>query len=182
MKSITLFILILLISGCSMLRDQTKLEWPAGLPPIDHYLNYYNQDSANKELISQDEYLLWVKRLYLGWELYRNGWLKLSSNLVETLEDQDEKNIAREKLAFMGKIVSSEWAKHRRLSIVKTRNLIIWGKALDQSPENGEQLEIIDKILDDVSLLLTRELLPSNILSDRYYPQESLGGADDPFR
>lgn len=179
---ISLFVSLLLISGCSTLRDQTKLEWPEGIPSIDYYIAAYDEDPSNKELISLDAYLLWIKRIYLGWELYGRGWLELSGNLAETIADKTDRDLAEAKLAFMGKIVSSEWAKHRRLSTIKTRHLLIWGNALDQSPENNEQLEIIDKVLADANSLIMRQLTPKDILTDRYYPQEALDDPDDPFK
>lgn len=165
-----------------MVQDQTKLDWPADLPPLEYFISSYNEDPANMELISLDEYLLWVKRIYLGWELYRRGWLELSSNLSETIADETNRDIAKEKLAYMGKMISPEWAKHRKLSTIKTRHLLIWGKALDQSPEHNEQLEIIDKVLADANLLIMRQLTPKDILNDRYYPQETLDSHDDPFK
>ena len=165
-----------------MVQNQTKLDWPEGLPPLEYYIAAYNEDPTNTELISLDEYLLWVKRLYLGWELYRTGWLELSNNLSETIVDETNRELAKEKLAFMGKTISPEWAKHRRLSTIKTRHLLIWGKALDQSPENNEQLEIIDRVLADANLLIQRQLTPKDILTDRYYPQEAFNEREDPFQ
>jgi hypothetical protein len=118
----------------------------------------------------------------LGWELYHRGWLELSSDLAETITDQNSRDAAKIKLKLIGKIVSPEWAKHRKLSTIKTRHLIIWGNALYQSPANNEQLAIIDKVLADVKLLTTQQLTPKQILADRYYPQEALVGIDDPFK
>jgi hypothetical protein len=179
---ISLLISLLLISGCSMVQHQTKLDWPADLPPITHYISSYNEDPSNTQLISLDEYLLWIKRIYLGWELYRRGWIELSNNLAETIVDNTDRDLAEAKLAFMGKLVSTEWAKHRRLSTIKTRHLLIWGNALDQSPEKNEQLEIIDKVLADANLLIQRQLTPKDILIDRYYPQAVFHDREDPFK
>ena len=176
------FATVLLLSSCSSLRDQTQLVWPEDLPPIAYFLSAYEQDPINKQYVSLSEYLLWVKRLYLGWELYRSGWLELSNNLAETIIDLTNKDIAKEKLALIGRIVSAEWAKHRKLSTIKTRHLIIWGNALYQSPVNDEQLEIIDKVLADAKLLIDRQLTPKQILADRYYPQAALLYIEDPFQ
>lgn len=186
MKSTTRFFIIftslLLLSGCLNLRDQTQLDWPESLPAIDYYISAYDQDPTNKKYVSLNEYLLWVKRLYLGWELYRSGWLELSNNLAETIADPNLKNIAKVKLALIGRTVSPEWAKHRKLSTIKTRHLIIWGNALYQSSTNDQQLEIIDKVLTDVKLLINRQLKAKQILVDRYYPQAVWVDLEDPFK
>jgi hypothetical protein len=176
------FATVSLLSSCSSLRDQTQLVWPEDLPPIAYFLSAYEQDPINKQYVSLSEYLLWVKRLYLGWELYRSGWLELSNNLAETIVNLTNKDIAKEKLALIGKIVSPEWAKHRKLSTIKTRHLIIWGNALYQSPANDEQLDVIDKVLADAILLIDRQLTPKQILADRYYPQAALVDIEDPFQ
>jgi len=172
----------LLLGSCLSFRDQTQLAWPENIPPVEYYISAYDADLANKEYVSLSEYLLWVKRLYLGWELYRRGWLELSDNLAETIDDSTDKDIAKAKLALIGKIVSPEWAKYRKLSTIKTRHLIIWGNALYRSPANNQQLEIIDKVLLDAKLLTDRLLVPQQILADRYYPQAALADADDPFK
>jgi hypothetical protein len=173
---------VLLLSSCLSLRDQTQLDWPEGLPAITYYISSYEQDPINKQYVSLSEYLLWVKRLYLGWQLYRSGWLELSNDLAETIVDSPNKDIAKEKLALIGRVVSPEWAKHRKLSTIKTRHLIIWGNALYQSPANDEQLEVIDKVLADAKLLIGRQLSPKQILADRYYPQAALLYTEDPFQ
>jgi hypothetical protein len=185
MKSLTFTLIITLllsITGCSSLQHQTQADWPEELPPREFFIDSYEQDPIHKPYLSLDRYLLWIKRLYLGWELYRRGWIELSNNLAETIEDEADKNIAKEKLELIGKTVSPEWAKHRKFSTIKTQHLIIWGNALYQSSANNEQLDIIDKVLSDANLLINRQLIPSQILAERYYPQENLVGIDDPFK
>ncbi len=186
MKLTTRFFIILtsllLLGGCLNLRDQTQLDWPESLPSIEYYISSYEQDPINKKYVSLSEYLLWVQRLYLGWELYRSGWLELSNNLAETIVDPSQKIIAKEKLALIGRTVSPEWAKHRKLSTIQTRHLIIWGNALHQSPTNDRQLEIIDKVLTDVKLLISRQWNAQQILVGRYYPQAALVDVEDHFK
>jgi hypothetical protein len=185
MKSLTfttIISLIFFISGCTSLQNQTKADWPEELPPIEYYIDFYQQDPMNKTYISLDQYLLWIKRLYLGWELYRRGWLELSNNLAETIEDEAHRDIAKAKLELIGKTVSPEWAKHRKFSKIKTRHLIIWGNALYQSSANNEQLVIIDKVLSDAKLLIDRQLIASQIVVNRYYIEENLVGIDYPFK
>ena len=171
-----------LLSRCYSFRDQNQLDWPEGLHHITYYISSYEQDTINKQYVSLSEYMVWVKRLYLGWQLYRSGWLELSNDLAETIVESANKDIAKEKLALIGRVVSPEWAKHRNLSTIKTRHLIIWGNALYQSPANGKQLEVIDKVLADAKLLIDRQLSPKQILADRYYPQAALLYIEDPFQ
>ncbi len=173
MKFVLLFIAWLSLSACSLLSRHTGEDWPRGLPPQEYYVDYYNQDPANKEAISLSQYLLWVRRLYLGWELYNSGWLELSGNLANTIEDTQQRELAKQKLATMGRIVSPEWAKHKKFSTIKTRHLIVWGNALNESPEHNEQLKIIDQVLADANLLITGKISAADIRADRYYVQKS---------
>ena len=179
-RSLLIFTL-LAISACSTAILRSDQDWPRDLPPLDYYIDYYNQDPANQQAISLNEYLLWVRHLYLGWELYSNGWLALSGELANTIEDKRQREIAKQKLIVMGRIVSPEWAKHKKFSTIKTRHLIIWGNALNESPAHNEQLKIIDQVLADANLLIKGQLSAKDIRAERYYPQEPFDEVDYPL-
>ncbi len=181
MKFLLLFITLLSISACSTVSQHTEEDWPRGLPPIEYYVDYFEQDPANKQVMTIDQYLLWVRRLYLGWELYNSGWLELSGNLANTIEDEQKRELAKKKLAAMGRIVSPEWAKHKKFSTIKTRHLVVWGNALNESPVHNEQLKIIDQVLADASQLIKGQLTANDIKADRYYPQKNFEDFDIPF-
>jgi len=179
MKSLLLFATLLLISACSSLSRHTNENWPRELPPIEYYVHYYNQDPVNKEAISLNQYLRWVKRLYLGWELYNSGWLELSDNLAKTIKDEQKREEAKEKLALIGRVVSPEWAKHKKYSNIKTRHLVVWGNALNESPDHNEQLKIINQVLTDADLLIKGHLSVKDIKANRYYAQGTFEDFED---
>jgi hypothetical protein len=177
MKSINaLLVSIVFLSACSSFDAKQKQDnWPAGLPAKEHFIAYYYHDRKQQEASTLDGYLMWVKRFYLGWELYRKGWLQATHELVETIDIPDEKLRAREKAFAIGKLVSAEWAKDKGHRVINTRHLSIWGNALNESTLQEEQLRMLDKILDDASTLLERKMQPRDIVQTRYYEAEPFG-------
>ena len=93
---------------------------------------------------------------------------------------EEQKTIALDKLYLMGQLVSAEWAKESGYRVINTRHLSIWGNALKRSTEEGNQIAIIDILLNDVNNLLEGDLTPSEIKKKRYqkedYEEEPFGG------
>ncbi|MEO0442708.1 MAG: hypothetical protein AAFZ92_03070 [Pseudomonadota bacterium] len=163
----TAVLLIALNSACSVQHQTNADAWPHELPPKQYFVDYHYSEGQPSS--TQDKYLLWVKRFYMGWELYRPGWLAASNDLVATLPSQAERKLAKEKTTLIGQLVAREWAKENRDRIIDTRHLSIWGNALNQSIVKQEQLSMLGKILDDVKTLLNEELQPQHIVAFRYY-------------
>jgi hypothetical protein len=176
MKSLPYFILILvLLNGCTSAVNHAN--WPDTIPSHRYFLNYYAQDSKQNHLLSEEEYLLWIQRFYFGWELYQRGWLQASQELVDTLKTPEDKSEAQEKMRTLGQLIAPEWARHKRVSLISTGNLSIWGNALNESVVRQEQLKMIDTIKQDVSALLAKTLIKETITESRYYrPTEFSGG------
>lgn len=177
MKFAVLTVSLVFLAACSTTqRNLSQPNWPEQLPPLSYFTDYYAQDPEHQEVLSESGYLNWIKRFYLGWELYRRGWLQATDELVATLDDPEDKRIARERAEEIGRLVSPEWAKARNYRVINTRHLTIWGNALNKSMVKQEQLIMLDKILSDVKILLDRKLQPKDIASNRYYEPESFGG------
>ncbi len=161
--------LVCLLSACAQVK-----EWPASIPSETYFVNYYQQDTSNQEVLSKEDYLMWVQRFYVGWELYHGGWVKITQNFVDTIDDQQAKDQALSKLAEIGRLVSAEWAKHQNYRAINTRHLSIWGMALSESALREDQLNQLNRMQHDVEALLAGSMQPDDIKEDQYYPVEKV--------
>ncbi len=116
--------------------------------------------------------MLWVQRFYLGWEIYKRGWLKMTDELLAEINDPKQAKIIEKKLNTLGFNISREWAKKSKQRRIYTRHVAIWGNALLESLDKGESLLLIDKVSDDVDALLAHKLEPKMITENRYYQQD----------
>lgn len=145
-----------------------RVAWPDGLPPIEHYERIYEQDVENRAVQSRDKYLQWVIRFYKGWTLYQDGWHMLTRDVLHNMDDGAGKHRMREKLARLGKMISGEWAKNSDSRRIRSRELSIWGQALLNSMNSGEEEELIDRVTRDVDALLSGDLDPVDTNLQRY--------------
>lgn len=168
LRSVLVVSTLVLLSACSNLKDQ----WPDQVPNRSLFIKAYNADTQNKQIQTQEEYLLWIQRFYMGWEIYRNGWLKVTNQLTEQTADDQDKKIIEKKMQQIGLKISCEWAKKSRHRKIFTRHVSIWGNALLESLDRNEPLLLIDKVNADVDALLAHKLQPKTITENRYYPQD----------
>jgi hypothetical protein len=159
---------LFLISACTHLKDQ----WPDQVPSRTQFVKTYNSDSVNKSIQTQQEYMLWVQRFYLGWEIYKRGWLKMTDELLAEIDDPQQQKIIEKKMRSLGLKISREWAKKSKQRRIYTRHVAIWGNALLESLDKGESLLLIDKVNEDVNALLAHKLEPKMITENRYYQQD----------
>jgi hypothetical protein len=159
---------LFLISGCTHLKDQ----WPDKVPSRSQFVKTYNNDLSNKNIQTQEEYLLWIQRFYLGWEIYKRGWLKMTDELLVEVDDPKQKEIIEKKMHNLGLKISREWAKKTKQRRIYTRHVAIWGNALLESLDKGESMLLIDKVNEDVNALLAHKIEPKIITENRYYPQD----------
>ena len=103
--------------------------WSEQIVSRQFFIEYYQQDAANKALMSEHVYLTWVRRFYEGWELYPRGWLKTIKEVVATVPDWEEARVGRQMLRI-GRSVAAEWAKSRNYRLINTRHLSIYGGML----------------------------------------------------
>lgn len=145
-----------------------RLEWPDGLPPIDHYERIYKMDAENRSVQTREQYLQWVVRFYKGWKLYQDGWHMTTRDVLHDMEDGAGKHRMREKLAHLGKLISGEWAKNSDSRRIRSRELSIWGQALVESMAGGGEEALIDRVTRDVEALVSGDLEPIEINHQRY--------------
>lgn len=174
---ITYLILILLTLSACTSHQVSENAWPQELPPRDYFLGVYQADETNKALQTEDEYFTWILRFYNGWELYRRGWIKMTNELMEQIQDPAQAKEAKIKVDRIGRLVSGEWAKKSDTRTIYLRHVAVWGNALLESLDRHEALPLIDRINKDVDDLLAHRINVDVITAERYYPRDS----DDPF-
>jgi uncharacterized membrane protein YphA (DoxX/SURF4 family) len=166
-------LIALATTACSTAPNETQ--WPNNIPARHTFLDYYNQDIEHKKALKEEDYLTWVHRFYFGWELYRRGWVRATNELVDSLDDTQNKPLAKQLMTNIGDLIAPEWAKDKRFHLIKTRHIVIWGNTINAAIVKKEQLLILHKILADVNALLEQRMTPETIQAERYYPQETFG-------
>lgn len=170
--SVAFVILVMLLTGCASWQSAEDLRWNDTLPPRDIFERVYAEDRHNRELQSEGEYLLWVKRFYQGSQLYRHGWNDFAPEVVTNVEDATERRELQRAIDQLGQTIAAEWSKDSDHSRISTRHLSIWGNALRDSVDTGRQQEIVEQISQDVDYLLNRRMSARDITSDRYFPED----------
>lgn len=155
----------------------TQDTWPEGMPSRAYFVKVYEADKINKQIQTKDEYLTWILRFYNGWELYRRGWIKMTNELVEQVEDPQQVTEIRYKINRIGRLVSGEWAKKSDTRTIYLRHVSIWGNALLESLDRDQALPLINQVNQDVDDLLAHRIKPEVITADRYFSADE----DDPF-
>ena len=169
--------LLLFFTACTT-QSVVKRQWPEGIPAREYFESIYYADEENRAIQTVDEYLLWVVRYYQGWELYRRGWVDVTSDLVEQIDEPDIAKSVEDKMNKIGQSVAGEWAKKSKTRKIYTRHVAIWGNALVESLNRGEELKLIEIVADDVNGLLANRVPVDAITADRYYAQDE----NDVFR
>jgi hypothetical protein len=166
-----LIFLILTLTGC-VANTVKELAWPEDLPPRVYFLGKYKQDSANKNIEKEEEYLNWVIRFYKGWTLYPNGWNNITKDLLAKLKDQKTANAVKIKMGRLGLLISSEWAKNNKTRLISSRHVSVWGNALMKSLDCGDTLQLIDRVAKDIDGLLGHKIPDDAITAQRYYADD----------
>lgn len=160
-------LLALVAASCARAPVQ-PVEWPEDLPPIGHYHQIYDQDEENQAAQSRTKYLEWVVRFYNGWKLHQDGWHATTRDVLHGIEDGADKQRLRRKMAHLGRMISGEWAKNSRSRRIRSQQLSVWGQALLDSIERGDEETLIDQVTHDVEALLSGDLDPTEITLARY--------------
>lgn len=172
-------LLLVVLSGCSLFQpDISHSGWPEGIPPRSEFEALYAADKYNQEEQSEDEYLTWVNRFYQGWQLYPEGWSDLIPEVLEEVEDPEERAELEAELYDAGRFIASEWSKDADTRKVRTRQLSIWGNAMREAVARDEIREMVEQIVRDVDRLKSQHLSYSDITSSRYYAEDE----NDVFR
>lgn len=169
-------ICVLLLNGCAT-RAQKVASWPSDIPSREFFVAHYNADLTNKDEQSVDEYLLWVLRFYKGWELYRNGWSKVTEDSLYGVTKPEVAQEIRTKMNLIGEGIACEWAKSKKDRRILTRHVVVWGNALIESMKRDQELPLINRVLADVNGLLVHQVALDDVNAERYFPRDK----DDVF-
>lgn len=166
-----LVIFCLFMQACTLLPN--KHDWPTNIPPMQQFVVECKKNSASCETSdSTKQFLMWVKRFYLGSIFYPTGWIEMTDLLTATLPNDAKKQEIRQNLDKLGLKIVQEWAKKNDERLITSQNIAIWGGALRTSALKNEQANYIRLVEQDVELMLAKQLSSEEINSERYYPVE----------
>lgn len=171
-------LLVMLLSACVSQAPKEE-HWPGDMPSRAFFVAAYEADTLNKKGQDVEEYLLWVIRFYEGWELYRNGWIQVTSDSLIGVKDPELAREIHRKMNLIGSGIAAEWAKNKSDRRVLTRHVVVWGNALIESIKRGEkeEMKLINRVLSDLNGLLEKNIDLDDVKADRYYPRDK----DDVF-
>lgn len=167
---------LLLVSSCAHKFPQ-QANWPKEIPPIDFFVAHFDTDLENKKGQPVEEYLMWVERFYSGWELYRNGWIKVTAASLHNVKDPLLAEEIHTKMNLIGQAIACEWAKNKKDRRIHTRHIVVWGNALIESIKRDQELALINRVLADVNALLANQVAIEEIKPVRYFSEDG----DDTF-
>lgn len=166
-----LSLILLLLSGCQTI-DSTN-NWPANIPDRQLFVDDYNESiDAGEKVIKLEPHLTWIKRFYQGTVLYPQGWIKVSDLVLASLNSKKDVDNVAPRLAQLGFDISSEWAKANSIRKINSANIIVWANGLRTAANEGNQLDFLGKVEQDVAALIQGELDASDIIRSRYFPPE----------
>ncbi len=166
-----------LLVGCVGPRQASE-NWPESLPPLSFFKDVYYADEKNQPQQTLNKYLRWVRNFYEGFELYGQGWNDFVPDVLAEIEDPQKRAEVERQLYYLGRDISGEWAKYDEKRVIHTRHLSVWGNAMRTAMAEGEILGVVNRVEQDVEVLLNRTLPPEQINADRYHEQDE----NDAFR
>jgi len=141
--------------------------WPDALPDREIFERGWRQDSTNRAIQSEEEYLLWVRRFYEGFSM-NGGWLEMTSEIHSRV---DAATVARAAplLAGLGMRIGREWAKDNEVRRIDTHMVAVWRTALMEAIWQDDLVPFLARLEDDIGGLLAGTLAPERIELHRYY-------------
>lgn len=168
-KGFLLVPILFLATGCSLLFQD--LAWPEQAYPQEYFIEAFQADETAQQYQTQDDYLLWITRFYIGNSL-TPGWIGLTEQLMDRLGPQANRDEVSDRVYRLGAIIGSEWAKDNEVRKLNTRNAAVWRDALREAVDRGEVDDYITRVENDVAMMLAGELQIDDIYFERYYVDE----------
>ncbi len=166
LKLVAIMCLIIALGSCASTPDS----WPDTLPASTYFQTNWINDAANQQIQSEEEYLLWVRRFYEGFNTVP-GWFDLEMQVLARLPPDEHAN-ATEQLAALGITISGEWAKDNSVRRIDTSTVATWRDALQESLSRMELGSYLMLLNQDVAALLNGSLTADDITFERYYTDE----------
>lgn len=158
-----IYLSFLVLIGCA----SGVRAWPEQLPAQRYFVSSYEQDTKNKVLQSQEDYLTWIVRFYEGWELMPTGWHDLRENMLFGLEGSDHVEMGKN-LGMLGAMISAEWAKDNSVRRIDSAMLSLWGGVIQADFAVEARKSSVELIMQDVSAVLAGATPASAINEERY--------------
>ena len=169
-KTLTVFF-CLIVTGCATTKSSSY--WPIDIPERHIFIEaYHAKTEYERSFTPLENHLIWIKRFYQGTLIYSFGWLRMTEQLLLSLNSEADIAEAEQRLREMGIRIASEWAQPNKIRKINSANVSVWGNALRASAERGEQLTFIGKVERDIEDLLAQRLNDSEITYERYYPED----------
>lgn len=157
----------LTLAGCAV-PSVEEPDWPRDIPMRAYYIRVYEADPDNQTRQTLEDYLVWVRRFYDGYSV-APGWRRSEVQLMKGLTEEQVRLLAP-RLAYLGHIMSSEWAKHNEGRNIETNMLSLWGRVMLKAKKDEQLDATLDRLTEDVIALIRGELDPKEITSKRYEP------------
>jgi hypothetical protein len=153
---------VLLLQACAI----SGLEdWPDELPPVQRFIELYEQDPVNQQAQSRNEYLYWVIAFYQGNSLYPNGWLDVEEALIPAGEERTDFALGLQRL---GVRIAGEWSKENPLRLIDNRMLQMWGSVLQIAMGYDQERRAVQVIGDDIDRLFAGTIEGDELTDGRY--------------
>jgi hypothetical protein len=159
---------LLLLCACTTPLPQP--DWPAELPARQIFTTVWRSAAVNQTVQSEDDYLLWVRRFYQGYNLVP-GWLSMSAQVNERLTPRERAAVARS-LRELGSRIGAEWAKDNGVRLVNTRMVAVWRDALLEALAQEDLPAYLERLDADMDAVLNGRLAADEVVFERYYVDE----------
>ena len=140
---------LLSVSLMSCLSPQLA-QWPDSIPPMQTFVQVYEEDSQNQRLQSRQEYLEWVLVFYRGNLVYPTGWLDLHS-YIHAAATPAQTSLLDKQFAVLGAAIAAEWSRDNSLRRIDNRMLSLWGSVVQSAPTPERQQLSVTVIQEDVN-------------------------------
>jgi hypothetical protein len=163
MPPTTLLVLgVTVMSGvAAFIVDRTE-PWPDDVPPRASYDRIWESDPRLRQSQTREQYLAGILRFHSG-SVWVPGWNRRRSEILVALGPDRASDL--DQLGFR---ICSEWAKPESLRRISSRTLALWGDALRNARDPDQLESVLDRIRDDVGMLLQGGLEPSALTPQRY--------------
>jgi hypothetical protein len=165
-QPVLLVIGVAVMSGAAALLVDHAEAWPEAVPSRGYYERIWESDARLQQLQPREQYLAWVLRFYSGSFLVP-GWTQREAEIASLLSPE-ESRLGEPDLALLGQLISSEWSKPDPIRRISPQMLSLWGKAVAGARDSGQIVPVLERIRDDVRLLLAGALEPTAVTADRY--------------
>ncbi|MDC0598746.1 hypothetical protein OAP18_02785 [Gammaproteobacteria bacterium] len=150
---------------------QRERPWPENIPSKEYFIAAYQAAEADHEFQTQEDYLYWVLRFYNGLNSVVPGWLGITAQVLDRLEEP-QRSVVEARLYALGSRIGTEWPKDNRVRLLNSRSANVWRDALIEALNRDELDSYLDVLEQDVDDLLAGTLDNDEIYFERYYVDE----------